>query len=517
MVETKEILDVCMENGLLLDKDVLGIFKQELDIEIASLVIRKFKSIFSQSVLSKGVFIENKEKVNAFFSDFPEESKEQVERFKIKLGLSIELSKEVTMKREPSLQRGSVKVMSSYVTPGRKIETKDFFNYYKNRFAKMRSFLEANGEISGELVSINKIAGNKSNLCVIGMVSDKKVTKNKNILLEIEDLTGTMRVLISKDKKELYEQASEIVLDSVLGFKGVGNSEIIFVNNIFFPEISLSERKKSPYDESVLFISDLHFGSKKFLMEGFMRFINYLNGKVPNTPEVKSIKYLFIVGDLVTGVGNYPGQEQDLEISHLEEQFVQMAELLKKIRKDIQIIISPGNHDCVRLMEPQPMINEKYAWPLYDLPNVIFTENPAKINIGSRDSFTGFNVLTYHGFSFPYYANNVPSLLKGKAMNTPEKIIDFLLKYRHFAPSHGSAQFCPVGEDANLIDEIPDIIISGHTHKSGAMYHNNILVLSGSSWEEKTSYQEKFGNTPDHCKVLMFNLKTRALKVLDFE
>jgi len=32
-----------------------------------------------------------------------------------------------------------------------------------------------------------------------------------------------------------------------------------------------------------------------------------------------------------------------------------------------------------------------------------------------------------------------------------------------------------------------------------------------------TPYQEKFGNEPDHCKVPMFNLKTREVKLLDFE
>jgi hypothetical protein len=32
-----------------------------------------------------------------------------------------------------------------------------------------------------------------------------------------------------------------------------------------------------------------------------------------------------------------------------------------------------------------------------------------------------------------------------------------------------------------------------------------------------TPYQEKFGNTPDHCKVPLLNLKTRAVKILDFE
>jgi len=32
-----------------------------------------------------------------------------------------------------------------------------------------------------------------------------------------------------------------------------------------------------------------------------------------------------------------------------------------------------------------------------------------------------------------------------------------------------------------------------------------------------TPYQEKFGNLPDHCKIPMINLKTRAVKILDFE
>ena len=52
--------------------------------------------------------------------------------------------------------------------------------------------------------------------------------------------------------------------------------------------------------------------------------------------ESKKIKYLFFVGDVVTGVGNYPNQEKDLEITDLEEQFFGLAELLGKIRKDIK-------------------------------------------------------------------------------------------------------------------------------------------------------------------------------------
>ena len=303
----------------------------------------------------------------------------------------------------------------------------------------------------------------------------------------------------------------------MVGFKGSGNREILFVNDIVFPESSLVVRKNSPVEEYALFIGDLHFGSKLFFERSFLKFIDYLNGKVPNTPEVKNIKYLFIVGDLVTGVGNYPGQEKDLQIKDLEDQFIALAGLLGKIRNDIKIIISPGNHDCVRLMEPQPLLDEKYAWPLYDMENVILTTNPSHVNIGEKKNFSGFDVLTYHGFSFPFYADNVPNLMALKAMNAPDAIMKYLLKQRHLAPTHGSNQYFPSEEDPLIIKKIPDILVSGHTHKSAVSYYNNILVISISCWQSMTAYQEKFGNKPDHCKVPMLNLKTRQIKILDFE
>ncbi|MBU4070021.1 MAG: metallophosphoesterase [Nanoarchaeota archaeon] len=206
-----------------------------------------------------------------------------------------------------------------------------------------------------------------------------------------------------------------------------------------------------------------------------------------------------------------------MEIKDLEEQFLGLVELLKQIREDIIIIISPGNHDCVRLIEPQPLFDEKYAWPLYDMKNVILTTNPCKVNIGAIEGFSGFDILTYHGFSFPYYANNVSKLILKKAMNCPEEIMKYLLKNRHLAPTHKSIQYFPLEKDPLIIKDIPDIFVAAHTHKSAVAYYNNILVISTSCWEAMTPYQEKFGNTPDHCKVPMFNLKTREIKILDFE
>src|SRR3972149_6877441 len=522
-MDPKQILKFCLEQGLLVDKDVLGLFSESQDFESVKMIIEKIKNQTHQKIITKEMFSKNREKVTQVLSSLPEDKQRNldVQSLKVKLGLSIEISKEVISEiagkeKEQWLEEPKIKIISSSPVQTPKINVENFVNHFRNRFTDLKNILQERTELKN-LVSINKIYGNRQGASIIGMVVDRRVTKNKNIILEVEDLTGRMKVLINYNKKEVYEKAENVALDSVLGFTGSGNSEILFVNDIVFPDISLAERKNSPVEEYVAFIGDLHFGSKKFFQESFEKFIDYLNCKVPNTPEAQKIKYLVIVGDLVTGVGVYPNQEKDLLISDLEEQNIKIAELLKKIRKDIKIVICPGNHEGVRLMEPQPIFDEKYAWPLYEMENVTLAENPSTINIGSRNNFSGFNILLYHGFSYPFYASTVPKLLKGKAMNTPDEIMKYLLKNRHLAPTHNSVLSFPHERDPHLISNAPDILFSGHTHKSAVSYYNNILVISSSSWEGKTPYQEKFGNEPDHCKVPLLNLKTRAVKILDFE
>lgn len=518
-MDTKKILKFCLEKGMLLDKEVLNLFSETSDTESVKLIIEKIRKSTKQNIITKNIFYENRGEINKFFSDLPKENQKGLESLKIKLGLSIEISREKSLPAEQkaeSKEKSEIRVLYSFPPLGHKIEVQDFVKYYRSRFVELKNILQNHPKLDN-LISINKLFGNFQGNSILGMISDKNTTKNKNIIFEVEDFTGKIKVLINKDKKEIYEKAEEICLDSVIGFKGSGNSEVFFANEIIFPEATLPEKKKSPEEEFAVFLGDLHFGSKRFLKSSFLKFIDYVNGAVKDTPEAKKIKYLFLVGDIVTGIGNYPNQEAELEINNLEEQFSELAVLLGKIRKDIQIIISPGNHDGVRLMEPQPPFDEKYAWPLYDLENVTITSNPCMVNIGAKKKFNGFNVLTYHGFSFPYYANTISRLIQKKAMNSPEEIMKYLLKNRHLAPAHTSTQYFPMEEDSLLIKEVPDIFVSAHTHKSGISNYNNILLVSVSCWEAMSPYQEKFGNEPDHCKVPLFNLKTRAIKILDFE
>ncbi len=510
-----DIVSFCAKNGFLLDQNLISLLNKCSDLEILKLFLQKLKFNFQTGFLSLEILKKNPEKLKrAYFEISPEERKKIVF-----LEESFDFFKESSNNKivVPITKNISeVSVLKNYPSLYKKVEVKDFVIHFKNRFNNIQNVLRGNPQLTN-LTSINKISGNQQGISIIGMITEKQTTKNKNIIFTVEDLTGSIKVLINQNKEELYALANEISLDSVLGFKGSGNDKIFFVNEVIFPDSFLPTRKKSPVEEYALFTADLHYGSKLFLKKSFNKFLDYLCGKLPNTPEVSKIKYLFLVGDVVSGVGNYPDQENDLDIVDLEDQFLALAKDLDKIPKSIKIIISPGNHDGVRLMEPQPMFDEKYAWPLYQMENVILTGNPAVINIGKCEGFSGFNILTYHGFSFQYYANNVQSLMKIKAMNVPDKIMHYLLKCRHLAPTHGSCQYFPSEEDFYFIDPIPDIFVSGHTHKSEVSYYNNILVISTSCWEAMTSYQEKMGSSPDHCKVPLFNLKTRAVKILDFE
>ena len=49
----------------------------------------------------------------------------------------------------------------------------------------------------------------------------------------------------------------------------------------------------------------------------------------------KKTKYLFLVGDLVDGVGIHPRQYEELDIKDIRDQYTKLADYLKKIPKHI--------------------------------------------------------------------------------------------------------------------------------------------------------------------------------------
>jgi DNA polymerase II small subunit len=332
-------------------------------------------------------------------------------------------------------------------------------------------------------------------------------------------MTGRISVLINKDKKEVYEKAKNSLLDDVIAIKGFGDKDILFASEIYYPDTLITEKNYLDRDEGVAFISDLHLGSSFFLEENFLKFIEWINGNVGDEKqkeEAKKIKYLFIVGDVVDGVGIYPGQEDFLVIKDIREQYSKLSVYLRKIREDIAIIISPGQHDAVRVAEPQPFIGKDYGSSLYELKNVFLVSNPALIEITGKAK-NGIKILLYHGASMHSLVNEIDSLRVGKAHDNPSKVVKEMLKRRHLESPHSSAIYVPNEKyDPMLIRETPDVMVTADFHKPDSDYYNNIQIICCSCWQTKTPFEEKVGNNPEPCKVPLLNLKTRKLKFLDF-
>ena len=278
--------------------------------------------------------------------------------------------------------------------------------------------------------------------------------------------------------------------------------------------------KKGPKEEYVIFLSDVHVGSKLFLQEEFNRFLKWIRGEAGSDTQrniASKVKYLIVAGDLVDGVGIYPAQFDELSFPDIKEQYVEFARLIKMVPKHIQIIMCPGNHDAVHLAEPQPSFQREFSEAIFDIPNVSLVTNPSIVNVGKSDGFEGLNILLYHGYSFDYYVANVNSIRTSGGYKRSDLIMKFLLKRRHLAPAFTSTPYHPSHkEDPLLIKKIPDIFITGHIHYCSVGNYKGVTMISGSCWQGKTDFQEKLGHHPEPARVPIVNIKTREVKVLKF-
>lgn len=424
---------------------------------------------------------------------------------------------------EPPLP--AVRVVFSYNEEPQKRTVQDFVGYFTSRYNILRRILQNRKEL-GSPTSINRIlqqnAARDSEECsIIGLILDKQETKNGNILLTVEDSTATIKVLAHKNNTEAHTIAKESVLDEVIGIVGTIKENIIFAKSILLPDIPITkELKKSPDEVYLVGVSCIHIGSNLFLKEEFEKFIQWLRGE-HGTPQQRAIarkvRYLVLVGDLVDGIGIYPNQDKDLSIKDIYQQYRALADYLKLIPPSIHIIISPGNHDAMRIAEPQPPLYKDYAAAMYELPNATLVSNPAIVNIHAINNFPGFDCLIYHGFSFIYYSDTVESIRSAGGQQRADLIMKFLLQRRHLAPAHTSTLYIPDPHRDNLIiDTIPDLFIGGHLHRCHASNYRNVTTMTCSCWIGTTEYQEKLGLKPQPGRVPVVNLATRQVKMFRF-
>jgi DNA polymerase II small subunit len=521
----KEIVSFFLNKGLLLDDGLLKYLENEDNLATLSKLIesREFENI---AVLNR--------KIKEFFgSSFtPTVNWKEFEKFKTisekKGNYSQEIVYEEVLgqrKTAPSSindSGSSVNVVFSYKVEPKKREASDFADYFNNRFRAIEKILKQRQELQNT-TSINRIISkrDREEVSLIGIVRDKQQTKNGNCMLTVEDATGVIKALVNKNKPDIFRMSKDILNDEIVGVVGVNGDKIIFVNKLMWPDVPLTKETKKSEDETyALFLSDMHVGSKNFLEDDFYRFLKWINCELGNELQKKiasKVQYIFIVGDLVDGCGVYPGQEKELIIKDIKDQYLECASLLSKIPSHISLIICPGNHDAMRLAEPQMPIYKDFAESLYNLPNVTMVSNPSLINIHSSKNFPGFDVMMYHGYSFDFYVAEVESIRSRGGYDRADLIMKFLLQKRHLAPTYTSTPYVPdTKSDPLVISKVPDFFVSGHIHKSAAANYRNVTLISGSCWQSKTAFQEKVGHNPEPSRVPIVNLQTRHVKILKF-
>ena len=481
----KDILKLCASKGFFLDKEMLKLlsnFEKNIAFDVIN-VLTSFET--REKVITKEIFDKYSNEYNWLLVD--------------RLGTERD--------------NGVVKILSPIEFSSKKKEVKDFVQNFCSRYIAIKKMLEEK-KLEG-LSSIRRIGTNSGVWTIIATVSNKRITKNKNLLIEVEDLTGNSIVLINNENSDLFAQAKNLLLDDIVAFRVSGSSKMLFANEIIYPDAVLEKERYGAFDEYVAFSGDIHIGSKMFLEKEFLRFVTWLNGEAGDEKQREiagKVRYLFLTGDNIDGVGQYPGQEDFLNIKECEEQYEKVWEILRKIREDVQIIMCPGQHDAVWVGEPQFPIPEKWAKGLYQMKNLHLVSNPALIEING-----GFKVLMYHGASINRLIDEMPEIRMKFGHRSPTKIVKEMLKRRHLSSVYGLMDYIPfTDKDPMVIDIVPDIIATADQHRAEIDSYNNILMIASSCWQSITPFEEKVGNVPIPCRVPLFNLKTRERKIIDF-
>ncbi len=379
-------------------------------------------------------------------------------------------------------------------------EYTEFVQYFKDRYSQLGDMLRK--RISARPIeSLRKRnLDTREPLSIIGMVLNIRTTANGHKLIEIEDTTGTIPVLIHKERDAgLFESAKKVLLDEVIGITGTLSAEgnLMFANKITLPDLPNIQKSTlgMKAEGKAVFISDMHVGSKTFLEDAWLRFVEWLGD---------GISYLVIAGDVVDGIGVFPNQDTELAISDIYGQYEKAAEYINAVPKHIKIIISPGNHDAVRQAEPQPRFPDRITKMFRS--GITFVGNPAMVDIGAK-------VLIYHGRSMDDIIANIP----GFSYADPIKPMVEMLKLRHLSPIYGGrVSIAPEQKDHFVIDQVPDILHCGHVHTVGVSRYKDVLTINSGTWQSQTQFQKRMNLQPNPAKATLVDLASMEYRIMQF-
>ena len=353
---------------------------------------------------------------------------------------------------------------------------------------------------------------------VVGIVRNKNISQSGNVVIELEDImkdnegnitsADSIICVIPAGREgftgqQLSEKATSILLDEVVCVSGyVDQDSRMIANDVIFPDIPTTRQAgRAKRDAYAVFLSDLHCGSREFMEEEFDKLINWLNGRDVESSDkemVSRVRYVFIAGDLVDGVGVYPDQRPDLIIPDIYDQYDYIAGKIAKLPKHIKIICIPGNHDACRQALPRPPIPIEYAKALYDLgEQIMMLGDPAHLIV------EGVSILLTHGDSIDDLVTQLP----GTSYTEPASSMKALLQKRHLAPLYGGkTELAPLSRDWMVIEDPPDMVHFGHAHHNAVDKYRGVQIINSGTFQSQTDFMRKQGVVPTPGIVTIINL-----------
>jgi DNA polymerase II small subunit len=386
-------------------------------------------------------------------------------------------------------------------------EYKDFVSVFRDRFKRLSKQLRSRVN-ARPTAAVTSMPGG-GDTAIVGMISDIRSTASGHWLVELEDTSGTFPCLIMKDR-EFADEVDELLHDEVIAVEGTLSDDnddgdgILFVDSIYFPDVPRTYRP-STADRHVqaALISDVHVGSQEFMADAWSRFADWLH-----TEAASPVEYLLIAGDMVEGVGVYPDQDEELDIVDIYDQYEQFSEYLKEVPGDLDVVMIPGNHDAVRLAEPQPGFTEELR-SIMSAHDAEISGNPSTVNV------EGVDILMYHGVSLDEVIAELPD--DKASYDEPHKAMYQLLKKRHVAPQFGGkTRLAPEERDYLVMDSVPDVFHTGHVHKLGWGKYHNVLSVNSGCWQAQTAFQKSVNIDPDAGFAPILDLDTLDMTVRQF-
>jgi DNA polymerase II small subunit len=382
-------------------------------------------------------------------------------------------------------------------------EYQDFVTVFRDRYEKLASKLR--GRVNHRPTDAIKNMAGGSEAALIGMVSDIRSTASGHWLVELEDTNGTFPCLVMKDRP-IADLVQQLLLDEVIAVDGTlaDDAGILFVDSLHFPDVPRTH-SPSTADRHVqaALISDVHVGSQEFMEDAWHQFTDWLH-----TEDAASVEYLLIAGDMVEGVGIYPEQDKELDIIDIYDQYTAFSEYLKEVPGDMEIRMIPGNHDAVRLAEPQPGFDEELR-DIMSAHDASVHSNPSLVTV------EGVSILMYHGVSLDEVIAELPD--EKASYEEPHKAMYQLLKKRHVAPQYGGhTRLAPEDRDYLVMEEVPDVFHTGHVHKLGWGKYHNVLALNSGCWQAQTEFQKSVNIDPDSGYAPILDLDTLDMTVRKF-